>query len=102
MTAFSESVQAELMRLDEGESVCIQGAFKVELYQPEGGEPKASLSIIADNVLALRQPKMVPLIRASVSLRRPRKTRARVKSVLPAHGRRAAGRMTTFPSVRHD
>ncbi len=58
VTAFSESVQAELMRLDEGESVCIQGAFKAELYQPEGGEPKASLSIIADNVLALRQPKI--------------------------------------------
>jgi single-stranded DNA-binding protein len=53
VVAFSDSAQAELMRL--GDSLSVQGAFKAELYQPEGGEPKVSLSIIADRVLALRQ-----------------------------------------------
>jgi hypothetical protein len=42
VTAFSESAQAELMRLGEG--------------APGGTPPKISLSIIADHVLALRQP----------------------------------------------
>jgi single-stranded DNA-binding protein len=56
VTAFSETAQAELMRLVDGDACSIQGAFKAELYQPEGGEPKVSLSIIADRVLALRQP----------------------------------------------
>jgi single-stranded DNA-binding protein len=56
ITAFSESAQAELMRLGEGDALAVQGSFRAELYQPEGGEPKVSLSIIADRVLALRQP----------------------------------------------
>jgi single-stranded DNA-binding protein len=56
VTAFSETAQAELMRLTDGDTVSIQGAFKAELYQPEGGDPRVSLSIIADHVLALRQP----------------------------------------------
>jgi single-stranded DNA-binding protein len=56
VTAFSESAQAELMRLGDGDGVSVQGAFKAELYTPDGGEPKVSLSIIADRVLALRQP----------------------------------------------
>jgi single-stranded DNA-binding protein len=56
VTVFSETAQAEIMRLAEGDSLAVQGSFKAELYQPEGGEPKVSLSIIADRVLALRQP----------------------------------------------
>jgi single-stranded DNA-binding protein len=56
MTAFSESAQAELMRLGDGDAVSVQGSFKVELYTPDGGETKLSLSIVADRVLALRQP----------------------------------------------
>lgn len=30
--------------------------MKVELYHPENGEPRLSLSLVADQVLALRQP----------------------------------------------
>jgi hypothetical protein len=56
VAAFSEPAQAELMRLGDGDACSAQGAFKAELYQPEGGEPKVSLSIVADQVLALRQP----------------------------------------------
>jgi single-stranded DNA-binding protein len=44
------------MRFAEGDALSVQGAMKAELYQPEGGEPKVSLSIIADRVIALRQP----------------------------------------------
>jgi single-stranded DNA-binding protein len=54
--AFSESAQAELIRLIDGDSLAVQGAFKVELYTPDGSEPKVSPSIVADRVLALRQP----------------------------------------------
>jgi single-stranded DNA-binding protein len=56
IVAFYETVQAELLRLREGDSLSVQGAFKAELYKPEGGEPKLSLSMVADHVLALRQP----------------------------------------------
>jgi hypothetical protein len=55
-TAFSESSQAELMRLTDGDAVSIQGGLKAELYAKDGGEPKLSLSVLADHVLALRQP----------------------------------------------
>ena len=45
-----------LRRFTDGDAVSIQGALKAELYAKDGGEPKLSLSIIADHVLALRQP----------------------------------------------
>jgi single-stranded DNA-binding protein len=57
LVCFSETVCAELMRLKEGDQLAVQGALKAELYRPDGGEPKVSLSLIADNVLAVRQPK---------------------------------------------
>jgi single-stranded DNA-binding protein len=53
--AFSESIQAELMRLTDGDAISVQGAFKAELYDKDG-EKRLSLSIVADHVLALRQP----------------------------------------------
>jgi single-stranded DNA-binding protein len=56
ITAFSESAQTELMRLTDGDSLSAQGQLKAEIYTKEGCEPRVSLSIIADQVLALRQP----------------------------------------------
>ena len=56
LVVFSESAQAELLRLQAGDSLSAQGALKAELYRPEGGEPKLSLSIVADQILALKQP----------------------------------------------
>jgi single-stranded DNA-binding protein len=56
VVAFSESAQSEIMRLVDGDSLAVQGSFKAELYTPDGGETKLSLSIIADHALALRQP----------------------------------------------
>jgi single-stranded DNA-binding protein len=56
VTVFSESASEELMRLSDGDSVSCQGAMKAELYRPDDGEPRLSLSLVADHVLALRQP----------------------------------------------
>jgi hypothetical protein len=56
VVAFSESAQAELLRLKDGDCFSAQGQFKAEIYAKDGGEPKLSLSIIADQILALRQP----------------------------------------------
>lgn len=56
VTAFSESVMAELMRLAEGDALSVQGALKVEEYEKDG-QKRVSLGVIADHVLALRQTK---------------------------------------------
>jgi hypothetical protein len=53
--AFSESVQAELMRLTDGDALSVQGALKAETYEKDGAT-KLSLSVVADHVLALRKP----------------------------------------------
>jgi single-stranded DNA-binding protein len=54
--AFSESAQAELMRLGEGDKVSLQGSLKLEVYTSKNGEHKVSRTLFADHVLALRQP----------------------------------------------
>jgi len=54
--AFSESAQAELMRLGEGDKVSLQGSLKLEVYTSKNGEQKVSRTLFADHVLALRQP----------------------------------------------
>jgi single-stranded DNA-binding protein len=53
VTAFADTVQAELLRLGEGDAVSVQGSLKAELYAKDGGEQKLSLSLVADNVLVL-------------------------------------------------
>ena len=53
--AFSETAKTELLRIDEGEQVAVQGALKAEIYRSANGEPRVSLSIFADHVLPLRQ-----------------------------------------------
>jgi single-stranded DNA-binding protein len=55
LVAFSETAQAELLRLKDGDSVSAQGVLKAEIYTPTGGEPRVSLSLVAEQVLALRQ-----------------------------------------------
>jgi single-stranded DNA-binding protein len=55
VVAFSDSAQAELMRLGDGDAVSAQGPLKVETYEKDGAT-KTSLSVVADRVLALRQP----------------------------------------------
>jgi single-stranded DNA-binding protein len=54
--AFSESAQAELMRLGEGDKISPQGPFKVEPYTARDGQTRINRTLFADHVLALRQP----------------------------------------------
>jgi single-stranded DNA-binding protein len=56
VAAFSESAQNELMRLGDGDAISVQGSLKVELYTSADNISKISLSIVADNILHLRQP----------------------------------------------
>jgi single-stranded DNA-binding protein len=55
VTVFSESSQADLLRLSEGDAVAVTGPLKAELYTAQNGETKIALSIIADKVLPLKQ-----------------------------------------------
>ncbi|RTL90803.1 MAG: single-stranded DNA-binding protein [Hyphomicrobiales bacterium] len=54
LTVFSESCQEELLLLTEGDARAAQGSMKAELFQPEGGAARVSLSMIADQVLPAR------------------------------------------------
>jgi hypothetical protein len=52
--AFSDTAQAELLRLDVNEKLSVQGGLKLETYAAGNGETKISRTVFADNVLALR------------------------------------------------
>src|SRR5271170_254861 len=54
--AFSETAQAELLRLGEGDKLSAQGSFKVEPYTARDGQTRINRTVFADHVLALRQP----------------------------------------------
>jgi single-stranded DNA-binding protein len=54
--AFSDTAQSELMRLDDGDALAVQGGLRAEAYAKDG-EPRVSLTVIADAVLPLRRPK---------------------------------------------
>jgi hypothetical protein len=73
---FSESAQAELMKLGEGDALACQGVPKFELFRPETGEPRVSLSIAIDHVLALRQPPKAREKKEHVPLLGPRSREA--------------------------
>jgi single-stranded DNA-binding protein len=57
---FSETYQAEVLRLREGDTVTVQGVASFELYTPAAGSPRVNLTVIADCVLALRPPPKKP------------------------------------------
>jgi single-stranded DNA-binding protein len=54
--AFDTAAQSQLLRLQAGDSVAIQGAAKISVFE-KNGEHRASLDVTAAHVLALRQPK---------------------------------------------
>jgi single-stranded DNA-binding protein len=66
LIVFSESAQAELMRLADGDKLSAQGSMKIELYRSNDGSEKISRTLMADGVLALkpspreRKPKTEP------------------------------------------
>jgi hypothetical protein len=45
--AFSDTAQAELLRLDDGDAVSVQGALRAEAYSKDG-EARVGLTVIAD------------------------------------------------------
>ncbi len=51
--AFSDTAQAELLRLDDGDAVSVQGALRAEVYSKDG-EARVGLTVIADAVLPPR------------------------------------------------
>jgi single-stranded DNA-binding protein len=51
---FSESAGSELMRLNDGDALSVQGAMRAELYRPDGGDARINLTVFADAVLPLR------------------------------------------------
>ncbi len=51
--AFSEAAQAELLRLDEGDAVSVQGPCKIGSYQKDSAT-RISLSLTVEQVLPLR------------------------------------------------
>jgi single-stranded DNA-binding protein len=52
---FAEAAQIEILRLDAGEKLAVQGVMRLEIYQKDG-EPKISRTVIVDHVVTLRQP----------------------------------------------
>ena len=66
LLVFSDTAQAELARLGDGDKVAVQGTLKIELYEREG-QQRISRTVFADHVLALRaapkerKPKAPPV-----------------------------------------
>jgi single-stranded DNA-binding protein len=80
---FSESAQAELARLGEGDALAVQGTPKFEIWHPESGEPRVSLSVTADHVLALKQPPRERKPKAEKSPAPPVRARRDLPSIDP-------------------
>jgi len=56
IVSFSESGQGELLLLDDGDALSVQGPLKVETYVASNGETRISLSLVADKILPLKAP----------------------------------------------
>jgi hypothetical protein len=69
--SFSEAAGAELSRLSDDERIAVQGALKLELYQPEGKQAKIQRTVFLDHALVLRalakpkKPKAAPAAQTS-------------------------------------
>ena len=57
VTAFSETALAELMKLRVGDGIAATGPMQAELYTPAGGEPRLSLSLVADRLISMEKQK---------------------------------------------
>lgn len=77
--AFSESACAELMRLDDGDGLSVQGRLEIAQYEQDGAT-RLRLSCIADHVLAVRPPPRESKAKAETKPRsdRPRRDRSAV------------------------
>src|SRR5262249_45755303 len=50
------AAQGELLRLDDGDVLSVQGGLRAEAYE-KGGELRVRLTVLADAVLSLRRPR---------------------------------------------
>jgi hypothetical protein len=82
---FSESAQAELLRLCDNDAVALQGTPKFEVYTG-GGDPRVSLSINVDSVLALKRPPKQREKKDSAPQPAPSEKPAPDRSSLNRHG----------------
>ena len=57
---FSDALREEVLRLSDGEPLSVAGEFSVDVWSPEGREPRVNLSLIADGLLSARRPKAKP------------------------------------------
>jgi single-stranded DNA-binding protein len=87
--AFSESIAAEIARLDDGDAITVQGSIRVETYD-KGGETRVSLTCIAERAIALRQPA------------RPREKKAPAKRKPDTRARREQGAGAFDPALDDD
>ncbi len=65
VVAFSDTVQAELLRLQDGDALTVQGPLTASTYTGADGNAKVSLSIVATHVLAIRQPAKERTVRSA-------------------------------------
>jgi single-stranded DNA-binding protein len=82
--AFSDSAQAELLRLSAGEKLSLQGTLKLTTFETNSGETKISRTVFADSVLALRASPKERKPRASGQTTPARPPLERVNIVPPA------------------
>lgn len=54
--AFNDTAQEQLLRLEAGEKLSLQGGLKLETFRRDDGEVRISRTVFADNVLVLRAP----------------------------------------------
>jgi hypothetical protein len=79
---FSDTGQAELLRLGLNEKLSVQGALKIETYEKDG-QTKISRTVFADQVLALRAPPKEKKSKAAPTPAAERQPLERV-NILPA------------------
>ena len=63
--AFGDEAREALLALGSGDSVAVSGALRAEIYKPVSGDPKLSLSVLADRVISAK-----PLKRGKAAARR--------------------------------
>lgn len=67
--AFNDHVIAEMQRLADGDHVAVQGRLKLEIFDKDG-QSRIGLTIMADHVVALRQPPKARTRKAATAARR--------------------------------
>jgi hypothetical protein len=63
--AFSDTAQAELSALDDGDALAAQGRLSAELYQPTGGGARVNLSMTVSVILPVKRRKRKPEMAAT-------------------------------------